>query len=119
MAPVLARCFGPGTGNALFRARYNGIPGATYTVERATALSGTWAWYTNVVAPAEDQGQGIGVFDFSENPVAHSPRLLPARLSELFAVADDASSATDQVRQTLTHAASKPPTSGPTTGTQA
>ena len=72
VAPVLAGFSGPGTTNALFRARYNGVPGTTYTVERATTLNGPWAWYTNVVAPTEDQGQGIGVFEFSENPVAQA-----------------------------------------------
>ena len=39
-----------------------------YTVERATSLGGPWTWYTNVAAPAEDQGHGAGVFDFGENP---------------------------------------------------
>ncbi len=68
MAPVLIRCFGPGSGSEPFRARYAGIPGAAYTVERATSLGGPWAWHTNVMAPAEDQGHGAGVFDFGENP---------------------------------------------------
>jgi hypothetical protein len=68
LAPVLEGCVGPAGGSGLFRARSEGFPGATYTVERATVLSGPWSWYTNVVAPAGDQGQGIGVFEFSENP---------------------------------------------------
>ena len=68
LPPVLESCFGPASGTALFRARYDGIPGATYTVERSTNVSGPWLWRANVSAPAEDQGLGVGTFEFSEDP---------------------------------------------------
>ena len=70
MPPVLNACFGPesATGNGLFRARYQGIPGATYTLERSPNVSGPWQWQTNLAVAPEDQGSGLGILEFTENP---------------------------------------------------
>jgi Concanavalin A-like lectin/glucanases superfamily/Bacterial Ig domain len=72
LVPVLQGCFAPGSGSALFRARYLGSPGATYTIERAPRISGPWTWNANVTVPTVDQGLGLGVFEFSESPGTNS-----------------------------------------------
>lgn len=66
--PVFQGSFAPTAADPLFRTRYAGPPGANYTLERATDVKGPWMWDGNFTAPTTDQGLGIGVFEFSENP---------------------------------------------------
>ena len=59
--PVLV--FGPILSGTNFIARYSGAPGTNYTVEMIPAFPGTnWTKLTNMVAPAVNQGFGVGVF---------------------------------------------------------
>ena len=53
--------------------RMTGQPGVTYTVEAATAVTGSWQKQTNVTAPVSDQGHGIGVVELSD-PVGAAPQ---------------------------------------------
>jgi hypothetical protein len=66
--PVFHGTFAPTAANPLFRTRYAGPPGATYTIERASNVNGPWMWDGNFTAPTTDQGLGMGVFEFTENP---------------------------------------------------
>ena len=70
--PLLEGCSGPAPTDPLFRARYVGVPGASYTIEQSTNVSGPWLWSANITAPLQDQGFGAGGFEFSENPGTNS-----------------------------------------------
>jgi hypothetical protein len=63
---------GPTVGDPQFRAIFNGVPGASYTVEGATNVTGRRDWKTNVIAPGEDEGLGIGVFEFDNFPATNA-----------------------------------------------
>jgi autotransporter-associated beta strand protein len=60
--------YGPTTTGGNFVVRFAGIPGDTYTVEKASSMSPpVWAKYANYTAPSDNtQGFGIGVFQVSE-----------------------------------------------------
>jgi hypothetical protein len=58
--------FGPVIIGGNFIVSFAGIPGFTYTIEAASTLAGPWAKVANMTAPTTDQGQGIGVFSFTE-----------------------------------------------------
>jgi len=68
LAATFNRSLGPTPGDPRFHAIFNGVPGASYTVEAATNVSGPWNWKTNVTVPGEDEGLGIGVFEFDDLP---------------------------------------------------
>lgn len=72
IAATLNQVLAPSVGDPRFRARYTGTPGGTYTVEKANQVTGPWVWKTNVVAPAVDQGLGVGTFEFNELPGTNS-----------------------------------------------
>jgi hypothetical protein len=58
--------FGPVVDSGNFVVRFAGVPGLTYTVEAASAITGPWTKTANLVAPSTDQGYGVGVFQFTE-----------------------------------------------------
>ena len=57
---------GPAMSGGNFVVSFTGIPGLTYTIEAASNLSGPWEKVANITAPTTDQGQGVGVFQFTE-----------------------------------------------------
>jgi choice-of-anchor C domain-containing protein len=66
--------FGPVMIGGNFIVSFAGVPGLTYTIEAASSLSGPWTKVANVNAPVTDQGEGIGVFSFSEPVDGHATR---------------------------------------------
>jgi hypothetical protein len=58
--------FGPVITNGNFMVRFAGIPSYTYTIEAAESLPPTWLKATNIMAPTNDLGAGIGIFEFIE-----------------------------------------------------
>ena len=61
-----------------FTARIGGKPGVTYTIERSPGLSlANWQKHTNLTAPTNDLGYGIGVFELRD-PIQSPQRLYRA-----------------------------------------
>ncbi len=58
--------FGPVITNGNFMVRFAGIPAYTYTIEATESLPPTWLKATNIMAPTNDLGAGIGIFEFIE-----------------------------------------------------
>ena len=65
LAPTVV--YGPVVAGGQFRVRFAGAPGITYTIESSDHLAvPSWTKKVNLIAPSEDQGLGIGVFEFSD-----------------------------------------------------
>jgi len=59
-----------------FVARILGAPGAEYTIESTPGVSpANWQKKVNLFAPAEDQGLGVGVFEFNAGAAAAPQQL--------------------------------------------
>jgi hypothetical protein len=66
--------FGPVASGGNFIVSFAGIPGLTYTIEASSNIAGPWVKVTNMAASTTDQGQGIGVFTFTEPVNGNSTR---------------------------------------------
>ena len=76
VAPTVV--FGPTITNGQFVVRYLGYPGFEYTVEATDVLPATWIKKSNHLAPTNDLGNGVGVFEFSESASASTNRFFRA-----------------------------------------
>jgi hypothetical protein len=65
--------YGPTIVGTNFVVRFAGIPGFTYTIEGTDILTPpNWQKQINLTAPTTNEGNGIGIFEFS-TPVSSGP----------------------------------------------